>query len=367
MVASVFVVTETAGLEVGGTLRLSGLSVIMADGATRHPAPGETLESDAVRVLALPGEDGATAALVAGSRGRALLWAPAGPGGPHRLAAEARAALAGAGLAGAVLDLRTSEGTEHGIDPTALAHEVARLRRADALAHGADLVALAPGPADLSGARRRRLVRRLSGWQVRLADPGARLAAAGHPWPEPPRRTLVLGAASSGKSAHAEDLLAAEPGVIYLATGARPDGSDPEWAGRVARHRERRPEGWSTVEDDDATLRRLLTTPGPPVLLDSLGGWARAALARCGGWDDAPGWADRWAAEADAFVAAWRTAARRVVAVGEETGWGVVPETASGRLFRDALGALTQRLAEDADQAVLVVAGRVLDLDEETR
>ncbi len=318
-------------------------------------------------MLALPGADGATAALVAGCRGQALLWAPAGPDGVPRLAADARAALAGAGLAGAVLDLRTPLGAGHMIDPTTLAHEVARLRRADALAPDADLAALAPGPADLSGVRRRRLARRLSAWRMRLIDLGTALAADADPWPAPPRRTLVLGAASSGKSAHAEDLLAAEPEVIYLATGTRPDGSDPDWAERVARHRERRPEGWSTVEDDDATLRRLLTTPGPPVLLDSLGGWAGAALARCGAWDDAPGWADRWDAEADAFVAAWRGAARRVVAVGEETGWGVVPATASGRLFRDALGSLTQRLAEDADRAVLVVAGRVLDLDEETR
>ncbi|HEX5740436.1 MAG TPA: bifunctional adenosylcobinamide kinase/adenosylcobinamide-phosphate guanylyltransferase, partial [Pilimelia sp.] len=50
------------------------------------------------------------------------------------------------------------------------------------------------------------------------------------------------------------------------------------------------------------------------------------------------------------------------VAVSNEVGWGVVPATASGRLFRDALGSLHQRLAATDTRVLLVVAGRVLDL-----
>jgi adenosylcobinamide kinase/adenosylcobinamide-phosphate guanylyltransferase len=357
----VFVVTGSAVLMVDAAVRLAGLDVTLADGATRHPAPGETIESGAVRVLALPGTDGATAALVAGCRGVAVLWAPAGAHGERRLAEEARAALTGAGLSGAALDLRATGGE---FDPRALADEVARLRRAEVFAPSADLVALGADPDTVTGLKRHRLAQRLAPWRVRLAGRDTALGAPPDTWPDPPRRSLVLGPATSGKSAHAEDLLAAEPAVVYLATGARPDASDPDWAARVARHRERRPEGWSTVEDDNLDLLRLLTTPGPPLLLDSLGGWVGAALTRCGAWDEAPGWAERWSAEADALVGAWRGCARRVVAVGEETGWGVVPATPSGRVFRDALGALTQRMSEDADRAELVVAGRILDLDD---
>jgi adenosylcobinamide kinase/adenosylcobinamide-phosphate guanylyltransferase len=40
----------------------------------------------------------------------------------------------------------------------------------------------------------------------------------------------------------------------------------------------------------------------------------------------------------------------------------VVPATSSGRLFRDVLGALNNRVSADADRVQLVVAGRVLDL-----
>jgi adenosylcobinamide kinase/adenosylcobinamide-phosphate guanylyltransferase len=54
--------------------------------------------------------------------------------------------------------------------------------------------------------------------------------------------------------------------------------------------------------------------------------------------------------------------ARHVVAVSDEVGFGVVPETPTGRRFRDALGTLNQRLAAAADEVHLVVAGIPLRL-----
>jgi adenosylcobinamide kinase/adenosylcobinamide-phosphate guanylyltransferase len=45
------------------------------------------------------------------------------------------------------------------------------------------------------------------------------------------------------------------------------------------------------------------------------------------------------------------------VLVAPEVGSGIVPATLSGRLFRDALGALTARLAAASDEVVQVVAG----------
>ena len=60
--------------------------------------------------------------------------------------------------------------------------------------------------------------------------------------------------------------------------------------------------------------------------------------------------------------AAWRQASARVVAVSDQVGSGIVPATSAGRLFRDQLGWLNQRLAAESDEAVLVVAGRVLSL-----
>ncbi|MBV8750000.1 MAG: bifunctional adenosylcobinamide kinase/adenosylcobinamide-phosphate guanylyltransferase, partial [Candidatus Eremiobacteraeota bacterium] len=66
----------------------------------------------------------------------------------------------------------------------------------------------------------------------------------------------------------------------------------------------------------------------------------------------------RGTALADALA---RTRADAIV-VAEETGWGVVPATPLGRVFRDALGRLNQRIAAHADRVELVVAGYAVDL-----
>ena len=62
------------------------------------------------------------------------------------------------------------------------------------------------------------------------------------------------------------------------------------------------------------------------------------------------------------LVAAWRQTRAHVVAVSDEVGLGVVPETAAGRLFRDELGRLNRALAAESEEAEIVVAGRVLAL-----
>ncbi len=51
-----------------------------------------------------------------------------------------------------------------------------------------------------------------------------------------------------------------------------------------------------------------------------------------------------------------------MVLVTNEVGLGVVPEHRSGRLFRDLLGTVNQRVGAAVDEVHLVVAGRVLRL-----
>ena len=46
----------------------------------------------------------------------------------------------------------------------------------------------------------------------------------------------------------------------------------------------------------------------------------------------------------------------------EEVGWGLVPPTAIGGLFRDRMGALQQRLNAISRESWLVVNGRALNL-----
>jgi adenosylcobinamide kinase/adenosylcobinamide-phosphate guanylyltransferase len=317
--------------------------------------PGERFASGGVRLAALPGPAPGPPAVVAGwhePTPRTLLWAE----GPGDLPAETMDALTGAGLDAVALDLRGEDGRP---DPRRLAHALARLRAVDAVAPGADVVALGLThdlhPATLTG--------RLALWGARVAVDGTPMpasAAPGHGPGGPPARTLVLGPASSGKSDVAEDLLAAEPAVAYLATGPRPGPDDEAWAARVARHRGRRPAWWTTRESAD--LAGALAASGPPLLVDALGTWVAAVMDSAGAWHDAPGWREEVQAAVDDVVTAWRQTRRRVVAVGEEVGWGVVPAEPGVAAFREVLGGLARRLAEASEQVLLVVAGRAVPL-----
>ncbi|WNV76206.1 bifunctional adenosylcobinamide kinase/adenosylcobinamide-phosphate guanylyltransferase [Geodermatophilus sp. DSM 44513] len=170
-------------------------------------------------------------------------------------------------------------------------------------------------------------------------------------------RVLVLGGSRSGKSAHAEALVAGAGEVTYLATSA-PIPEDAEWAQRVAAHRARRPAGWATVE---TTAPGDLLRPGT-LLVDSVTTWVAALMDQAGVWTDEPGARDRLARRCDDLVEAWTTTPAHVVAVSDEVGLGVVPETRSGRLFRDTLGSVNQRLASGADEVWFVVAGLPLRL-----
>jgi adenosylcobinamide kinase/adenosylcobinamide-phosphate guanylyltransferase len=165
----------------------------------------------------------------------------------------------------------------------------------------------------------------------------------------------VLGGARSGKSSYAEAMLAGERTVDYVACGTRPDDDDPEWAARVALHRERRPASWRTVETLD--LPTVLGSPGPPVLVDCLTTWLAGTMDECGVWSEAPGADQRLATAVDELLTAWAGTRRRVVGVSNEVGSGIVPDTVSGRRFRDELGVLNARLAAASQRVWLVTAG----------
>ena len=171
---------------------------------------------------------------------------------------------------------------------------------------------------------------------------------------EPPRLTLVSGPARSGKSRWAEHLaLTSARAVVYLATGPLlPD--DPSWQERLERHRRLRPPHWRSLEvggDLAPVLKEL--HPEQLALVDSLGTWVAAHLER----ED-----EVWQQTCEDLCRGIERCRASLVLVCEETGWGVVPPTAVGVLFRDRLGVLQQRLLRQSDATWLVVQGRAIDL-----
>jgi adenosylcobinamide kinase/adenosylcobinamide-phosphate guanylyltransferase len=159
--------------------------------------------------------------------------------------------------------------------------------------------------------------------------------------------TLVLGGARSGKSRYAEALLSsAPPPRIYVATA---EALDDEMTARIAAHRARRDAGWQTVEaprDLAGALDRI--SGAASVLVDCVTLWLSNLLLDEADLDS----------EMDRLEGALsRRSGGRVLLVANEVGFGIVPENALARRFRDAAGLLNQRLAARADGVVLLVAG----------
>ena len=249
----------------------------------------------------------------------------------------------------AALELTSAHLPLH-LDLTTWPEQVAELRRRGAITASTRLIAIHlghdnPPPAELD--------RTLAEWGATAPVDGTVLdLGTAPPAPPAPRRTLVLGGARSGKSAYAEQRVAAEPAVTYVATAPDREG-DADWAARVQAHVARRPAGWTTCETGDvAGVLRSATTA---VLVDDLGLWLTRVMDEAGAWEGSPSPAVEDAC-AD-LVQAWRDCRVQCVLVAPEVGSGVVPATTSGRRFRDSLGALTARLAAGSDDVVQVVAG----------
>ncbi|MFE9388090.1 bifunctional adenosylcobinamide kinase/adenosylcobinamide-phosphate guanylyltransferase [Streptomyces sp. NPDC006784] len=329
-----------------------------------HDGPAPEVPAGLPAPVRLP--DRQELALISGHRVRALAldspgtgYLVTGPDGERLLHLPPGAAPAGMG-----------GGAGHGglcdtvlMDVAGRPDALAGLREAGLAGAGTDVVAVHLGHTVPPGAE---LHRRLAAAGARAVPDGTTLTAGayhgGADGPEVPRRTLVLGGARSGKSVEAERRLAAFPGVVYVATSGTRDG-DPEWAARVAEHRERRPASWRTEETCD--LVPLLEREGPPLLIDCLALWLTHTMDEVEAWDDTR-WARGGAAELSARVHTLLEAVRRtprlLVAVSNEVGSGVVPATPAGRRFRDELGRLNARFGEECEHVLLTVAGVALPL-----
>ncbi len=167
--------------------------------------------------------------------------------------------------------------------------------------------------------------------------------------------TLVLGGVRSGKSRWAQELAEKSERVAYVATA---QARDAEMCAKIRRHQEDRPAHWQTLEEP-LELARVLIDNGEKfdlLLVDCLTVFVSNLMEAV--QTDAASMERRL----DAFLEALRLVPAAVVLVSNEVGSGVVPPYPAGRVYRDALGELNQRMAAIADNVVLMVAGLPLTL-----
>ena len=165
--------------------------------------------------------------------------------------------------------------------------------------------------------------------------------------PALPKVTFVLGGVRSGKSRFAEGLIAGHPGrPVYFATA---QAGDAEMAERIRRHRARRGDAWTTLEEPLDLPRALAsaTRDNGAVLVDCLTLWLSNLMA-----------ADRTVErETQALLDVLPKLPAPVVFVSNEVGLGIVPDNALARAFRDQAGFLHQSIAAAADRVYLIAAG----------
>lgn len=169
---------------------------------------------------------------------------------------------------------------------------------------------------------------------------------------------LIGGGARSGKSAYAvQRALAFGPRRLFVATA---EAFDDEMRTRIQAHIAERGNHFATIEaprDLEQAIESIQSRAESVdvVVIDCLTLWLSNLLL-----------ADIAAAEierrVDRLASACETASFPVLLVSNEVGFGLVPENALGRLFRDLTGRAHQRLARSAGEVLLAALGCMLRL-----
>ncbi len=173
---------------------------------------------------------------------------------------------------------------------------------------------------------------------------------------------VVLGGSSSGKSQFAEQLtremeLLHKCAVFYLATGVV---CDQEFATRVKRHQDRRPQHWHTIEEPRYLAQAIKGLQPKPaiVLLDGVGTWVANFLYGEKASESPSARLERACIEElQVFISSWSGLSGALIMVADEVGMGLVPEYPQARRFRDLNGQVNQLLAARARQVYFVTAG----------
>lgn len=165
---------------------------------------------------------------------------------------------------------------------------------------------------------------------------------------------LVGGGARSGKSRFALEVARRlGPRRVFVATAV---ASDDEMHERIRRHRVERGADFVTKEEPLA-LPRLLAEEreADVVVVDCLTLWLANLLMQSQPEASIE-------SQVDDLMAALAPRRFHVVLVSNEVGFGVVPDSALGRAFRDLVGRAHQTIAAQADEVYLAAMGMMMRL-----
>lgn len=164
----------------------------------------------------------------------------------------------------------------------------------------------------------------------------------------------ISGPTRSGKSELAEYLIKEQKSITYIAT-SKPRENDPEWEERIKIHRLRRPENWRLIEYPKDIIGSInYLDKNNSIILDSLGGLVEQYLIQ----DE-----DKWELFQDKFINTLIRNNFGTIVVAEELGWGIVPSTPIGHMFRERYCKLFSLLCSNSSKKILAINGIAIDLD----
>lgn len=182
---------------------------------------------------------------------------------------------------------------------------------------------------------------------------------------------LILGGARSGKSSYGEELASSIPGrVAYFATAKI---TDKEMEKRIATHRKRRPEKWTTYElekdslekkDIEKVIQHIEEQGHSIVLIDCI---TNMLFRLIDGYelDRLETISNKLEIEIEKkvldffgfFLDRLKSSGLNVIMISNEIGMGVVPAFPLGRIFRDLMGMINKDIAAGSDEVYLFTAG----------
>ena len=164
----------------------------------------------------------------------------------------------------------------------------------------------------------------------------------------------ITGPTRSGKSKLAEFLITEQDPVTYIAT-SKPRPNDSDWQVRIDIHRKRRPDNWTIIEHPKDICQAIESIDeNESILIDSLGGLVEQHLIE----DDY-----EWNNFQIKFLNCLSEDNLCIVVVAEEIGWGIVPATPIGHLFRERHSTLTSLISRQSKKRWLAINGTAVDLD----
>lgn len=180
-----------------------------------------------------------------------------------------------------------------------------------------------------------------------------------------PSPLLIIGAAHTGKSEMATDILEQTANTAVFGTA---DPKESAFKDRINQLKSLRPTNWDTWEDNQNITEILtdLDSKYKQILIDSLNQWVASRILNGVGKYSTTQLEQLVSHEASTIMSCLQNHSdKRIVIVTSEVGSGISPPHKIPRLFRQMASRVNCRFAQIACSVVLITAGIPLLLKEE--